>query len=47
MLNNDPAADVDARVVEVKIRLNPADSKQVTDLTNLKIKVVIDTSNPK
>lgn len=47
VLGTDPVADVDARVVEVKIRLNPADSKQVTDLTNLKVKVVIDTSNPK
>ena len=46
VLGTDPVADVDARVVEVKIRLNPLDSKQVTDLTNLKVKVVINTSNP-
>jgi HlyD family secretion protein len=47
VLGTDPVADVDARVVEVKIRLNPTDSQRVTDLTNLKVKVVIDTSNPK
>jgi HlyD family secretion protein len=47
VLGTDPVADVDARVVQVKIRLKPADSQRVTDLTNLKVKVVIDISNPK
>lgn len=47
VLSTDPVADVDARVVEVKIRLNPADSKQVSDLTNLKVKLVIHTSTPR
>lgn len=41
VLNTDPAADVDARVVEVKIRLNRADSQKVAGLTNLKVKVAI------
>lgn len=41
VLNTDPAADIDARVVEVKIRLNSADSKQVAGLTNMKVKVAI------
>ncbi|MFB8790496.1 MAG: ABC exporter membrane fusion protein [Potamolinea sp.] len=45
VLGTDPVADVDARVVEVKIRLNPTDSKLVAGLTNLKVKLVIDTSN--
>ena len=47
VLGTDPVADVDARVVEVKIRLNSTDSQRVTDLTNLKVKVVINTSSPK
>lgn len=40
VLNNDPAADVDARVVEVKIRLE--DSKAVAGLTNLQVQVEIE-----
>jgi HlyD family secretion protein len=40
VLNNDPAADVDARVVEVKIRLD--DSKPVAGLTNLQVQVEIE-----
>ena len=39
VLNTDPAADTDARVVEVKIRLD--DSKLVAGLTNLQVKVAI------
>ncbi|WP_071191881.1 ABC exporter membrane fusion protein [Trichormus sp. NMC-1] len=42
VLNTDPAADIDARVVEVKIRLNPESSQRVTGLTNSKVKVAID-----
>lgn len=41
VLSTDPAADVDARVVEVKIRLNPADSDRVAGLTNSKVIVKI------
>lgn len=44
VLGTDPTADVDARVVEVKIRLQPADSQRVAGLTNLQVKVIIDTS---
>jgi HlyD family secretion protein len=40
-LSTDPAADVDARVVEVKIRLNPDDSDRVAGLTNSKVIVKI------
>jgi HlyD family secretion protein len=43
ILDADPVSDVDSRVVEVKIRLDPAYSKQVTDLTNLKVEVNIAT----
>jgi HlyD family secretion protein len=41
VLNTDPAADVDARVAEVKIQLDPSDSRKVRDLTNLKVQVVL------
>jgi len=37
VLNTDPSADVDARVVEVKIRLDPADSLRVASLSNMKM----------
>lgn len=42
VLGTDPVADTDARVVEVKIRLNPEDSAKVSGLTNLKVDVIID-----
>jgi HlyD family secretion protein len=45
VLGTDPVADIDARVVEVRIRLKPEDSKRVAGLTNLKVKAVIDTSS--
>ena len=37
----DPAADVDARVVEVKIELGGEASKAVERLTNLQVRVLI------
>jgi ABC exporter DevB family membrane fusion protein len=43
VLGTDPAADADARVVEVKIRLNPQSSEKVAGLTNLEVNLVIDT----
>jgi HlyD family secretion protein len=42
VLNTDPAADTDARVIEVRIRLNPESSKKVAALTNLQVEVKID-----
>ncbi|MEM8829731.1 MAG: ABC exporter membrane fusion protein [Cyanobacteria bacterium P01_G01_bin.19] len=42
ILESDPAADKDARVVEVKVRLNPQDSEKVAGLTNLQVRVKID-----
>ncbi|NDJ25462.1 HlyD family efflux transporter periplasmic adaptor subunit [Nostoc sp. B(2019)] len=41
VLNTDPAADVDARVVEVKIALSPEDSQLVSGLTYAKVVVEI------
>ncbi|MEG3986602.1 HlyD family efflux transporter periplasmic adaptor subunit [Microcoleus sp. S28C3] len=42
VLNTDPAADTDARVIEVRIRLDPESSKKVAALTNLQVEVKID-----
>jgi HlyD family secretion protein len=41
VLNTDPAADVDARVVEIKIGLPPADSEKVSGLTFAKVLIEI------
>ncbi len=41
VLGTDPAASQDARVVEVKVRLTPAASQVVGNLTNLQLKVAI------
>lgn len=42
VLESDPAANKDARVVEVKVRLDPQDSDKVAGLTNLQVRVRID-----
>lgn len=42
VLNTDPAADTDARVIEVRIRLDPESSKKVASFTNLQVEVKID-----
>ena len=39
ILNSDPMAATDARVIEVKIQLDPAASKQVANLINLQVNV--------
>jgi HlyD family secretion protein len=41
VLNTDPAADVDARVIQVKIALTPEDSSKVAGLTYAKVVVEI------
>lgn len=41
ILNTDPVADIDARVVEVKIRLDAKSSQRVAGLTNSKVEVII------
>ncbi len=43
VLNTDPAADVDARVVEVKVALSPEDSQRVAGLTNAKVMIEINS----
>jgi HlyD family secretion protein len=43
VLNTDPAAQFDARVVEVKILLDEPSSRKVSGLTNLSIQVEINT----
>ncbi len=40
-LDSDPVADVDARVVEVKVKLSPEASAKLGDLTNLRVDVRI------
>ncbi|WP_224087821.1 ABC exporter membrane fusion protein [Nostoc sp. MS1] len=42
VVNTDPSSNVDNRVVEVYIRLNPASSQQAADLTNMQVKAVIE-----
>jgi HlyD family secretion protein len=42
VLNSDPAADKDARVVEVKVRIDPKDNPKAAGFTNLQVRVRID-----
>jgi len=39
----DPTQDVNARIVIVKIRLNPEDSERVAALTGMQVRVAINT----
>ncbi len=41
VFSNQPGENLDRRVIEVKIRLNPEDSKQVAGLTNLQVQTAI------
>jgi HlyD family secretion protein len=41
ILDSDPAADKDARVVEVKVKLDPEDTAKVAGLTNLQVRVTV------
>lgn len=45
VLGTDPIADVDARVVEVKIRLNSQHTQRVANLTNLQVNVIINSND--
>ena len=40
--SQDPTQDENSRIVEVKIRIDPKDSKKVAGLTNMKVRVEID-----
>jgi HlyD family secretion protein len=42
VVNTDPTANIDAKVVEVKVKLDPESSQKVAGLTNLLVKVKID-----
>jgi HlyD family secretion protein len=42
VVNTDPTANIDAKVVEVKVKLDPESSKQVAGLSNLLVDVRID-----
>lgn len=42
VINADPSANIDGRIIEVKIRLNETSSQKVSGLTNLQVKVVIE-----
>jgi HlyD family secretion protein len=48
VFSNEPGENLDRRVVEVKIRLNPADSQKVAGLTNLQVRteIVVEPSEP-
>ncbi|MEM8502013.1 MAG: ABC exporter membrane fusion protein [Cyanobacteria bacterium P01_D01_bin.1] len=43
VVNEDPAANIDAKVVEVQVRLNETDSQKVSGLSNLQVTVTIET----
>lgn len=45
VLNTDPAAQFDARVVEVKVLLDEPSSRRVSGLTNLSLQVAIDVKS--
>ena len=45
VFNSDPSLDLDARVVEVKIRLDSEDSQRAASLINLQVEVEIDTNS--
>jgi len=42
VVNTDPASNIDNRVVEVHIRLDPTSSQKAADLTNMQVKAVIE-----
>lgn len=41
VVNTDPSANIDARVIEVYVTLDPASSQKVAKLTNLQVRVVM------
>jgi HlyD family secretion protein len=43
--SNQPGENTDRRIVEVKVRINPADVKTVAGLTNLQVQVAIDLND--
>jgi HlyD family secretion protein len=45
VFSNDPVADIDARVVEVRIELGASDSRKVAGLSNARCEVVVDVED--
>jgi HlyD family secretion protein len=45
VLDSDPAAEKDARVVEVKVRIDPQDTFKVAGLTNLQVRTTFDLTS--
>lgn len=43
VINTDPSANIDSRIVEVKVRLNRDSSQKAAKFTNLQVKTVIQT----
>jgi HlyD family secretion protein len=41
-----PGENLDRKVIEVRIRLNPEDNKRVANLTNLQVQVAIQPNEP-
>ena len=41
VLSTDPVADIDARVVEVRVQVNPEDALKLSRLTHMQVQVVI------
>jgi HlyD family secretion protein len=41
VINTDPTANIDARIVEVRVQLDPESSQKVMNLTNLQVDVSI------
>jgi len=47
IVNTDPSANIDARIVEVHIKLDEASSQKAAKFTNLQVKVVVELDNHK
>ena len=46
VINTDPAANTDARVIEVRVKLDETSSEKVLGLTNLQVTVAIELQSP-
>jgi ABC exporter DevB family membrane fusion protein len=44
VLSTDPIADIDARVVEVRVRVNAQDTPKLARLTHMQVQVVIEAN---
>jgi len=46
VINADPSANVDARIVEVRVKLDKSSSQRLAGFTNLQVKTVIEVGHP-